>query len=370
MTTPRLALTHDWLTGFGGAERVLKVLAEHWPSAPIFTSVYDPLRFATGFPAERIRTSWLNEFPGAQQRYRQLLPLMPGAFRAFDLRAYDLILASSHAYSKAVKLNDAQVLVCYCYTPIRYLWGELQAEYLAALPPVQALALQALTPALRRADLAAARRVNQFIAISQEVQRRIQRFYGRDSLVIPPPVFTDQWTPVPQPRRDTWLIVSRFVPYKRVEVAVAACAQMGVPLLVVGEGPQERAVRAAAQGADCITFRTRVSDTELRELYAHAKGLLFTAHEDFGLAPLEANACGTPVLAYGAGGALETIVPGVTGEFFAEQTATALAAAMATFEPSRYDPLALRAHAETFSTPVFLQRMEAALADAWSRHTA
>ncbi|HYE78891.1 MAG TPA: glycosyltransferase [bacterium] len=360
LAATRIALTHDWLTGFGGAERCLEVFAGLFPSAPIFTSIYDSGRFAATFPPDRVRTSALQRFPGAARRYRSLLPLMPTAFRGLDLSDHDLVLASSHAFSKAVRLTPKQRLVCYCYTPIRYLWGERQDEYRQAVPPWQRALAAGVVGPLRNADLAAARRVDQFIAISEEVRGRIQRHYSRDSEVLYPPVFTDRWTPAPNPSRDYFLVVSRFVPYKRVDLAVAACAELGLPLWVVGTGPEGARVRAAAaRGGDpsCVTFLGFVPEGELSELYANARALIFTAHEDFGLVPLEANACGTPVIAYAGGGALETVVPGVTGEFFREQTVASLKAVLRGFDGSRYGPAALRAHAMTFDRAPFERRL-------------
>jgi len=369
-TSPRVALTHDWLTGFGGAERVIEIFARHFPEAPIFTSIYDAARFGATFPPARVRTSYLQNYPGAVARYRDYLPLMPDAFRKHDLSGFDLVLSSCHAFSKALTLTAKQVHVCYCYTPVRYLWGELQEEYLSSLPPHKALALRVVAPGLRRADRAAADRVDLFLAISEEVRGRIRRFYDRDSEVLYPPVFTEQWTPVDDPTRDYWLIVSRFVPYKKVELAVAACARLGKRLKVVGEGPEEEVVRAAAQGSDSIEFLGFVGESELQALYANASALIFTAHEDFGLAPLEANSCGTPVLAFAGGGALETVVEGISGEFFAEQTVDSLAEAIDAFDPARYDPARLRRHAESFGVDVFLAQLDAYLDRAMSLRSA
>lgn len=357
LAASRIALTHDWLTGFGGAERCLEVFAELFADAPIFTSIYDEQRFSATFPPSRVRTSRLQSIPGAIRRYRSLLPLMPAAFRAFDFSGYDLVLASTHAFSKALTLSQNQRLACYCYTPIRYLWGERQEEYLQAVPPWQRALAASVTGPLRRADLAAAARVDQFIAISQEVQGRITRHYGRDSELLYPPVFTDRWTPVANPTRDYFLVVSRFVPYKRVDLAVAACAELGLPLKVVGTGPEEAVVRAAAQGSSAIDFLGFVPEAQLSDLYANATALLFTAHEDFGLVPLEANASGTPAIAFAGGGALETVIPGVTGEFFGAQTVEALKTTLAGFDSSRYDPVAMRRHAQTFGRESFEHRL-------------
>ncbi|MEO7994983.1 MAG: glycosyltransferase, partial [bacterium] len=286
-------------------------------------------------------------------------------FRSFDLASYDLVLVSTHAFSKAIRPVPRQVRVAYCYTPIRYLWGDLKEEYRATLPPIKRLALDLMAPGLCRADLSAAKNMSAFIAISAEVQRRITRFYQRDSEVLAPPVFTDQWTPVDSPSRDYFLIVSRFVPYKRVDIAVAACARLGLKLKVVGTGPEESRVRDAAlvegKPSPHVEFLGFVEEAALRELYANATALLFTAHEDFGLAPLEANACGTPVIAYGAGGALETVVDGETGLFFREQTVDSLTEALKRFEPAAFAPATLRAHAETYATPLFTERLLALL---------
>lgn len=366
----RVALTHDWLTGFGGAERVIELFAGHFPDAPIFTSIYDIERFRATFPPERVRPSYLQNYPAAVARYRDYLPLMPDAFRKLDLSGFDLVLSSCHAFSKALTLTSQQVHVCYCYTPVRYLWGELQEEYLTALPAHKALALRMVAPGLRKLDRAAADRVDLFLAISEEVRGRIRRFYDRDSEVLYPPVFTDQWTPVEDPSRDYWLIVSRFVPYKKVGLAVAACARLGKRLKVVGEGPEEALVRTAAGRSEQIEFLGFVGESALRDLYANASALLFTAHEDFGLAPLEANSCGTPVLAYAGGGSLETVRPGLTGEFFHEQTVDSLADAIEAFDPGRYDSVRLRAHAESFGAGPFLAQLDAHLNRAMAVRTA
>lgn len=347
----KLALVHDWLTNLAGAERVILAMHELWPEAPIHTALYAPDALSAAYQpgAMDVRTSWLQRLPGATKRWRHLLPLMPTAFERFDLSGYDVVVSSAHACAKGVLTPSETCHICYCYTPIRYLW-EMPHEYLAAAGPLQRLLWPPIGARLRVWDYVAAQRVDRFIAISQAVRRRIAKHYRRDADVIYPPVDTSQYEAGAE-REDFYLIVSRFVPYKRVDLAAEVCTALGRRLKVVGTGPDEAKVRAAAgPTVELLGYR---ADHDVRELYARAKGFLFCGLEDFGLTPVEAQASGCPVIAYGAGGALETVVEGQTGVFFREPTAAALTAAITRFESATWSAAACRENASRFDLSVF-----------------
>jgi glycosyltransferase involved in cell wall biosynthesis len=362
----KLALVHEWLTNLAGSERVLLVQHELWPDAPIFTSVHAPEalppEFAPG--AMDVRTSWLQQVPGAKTHWRFLLPLMPGAFESFDLAGYDVVLSNSHQCAKGVITPAETCHLCYCYTPIRYAW-EMPAQYLAEAGAVQRLLLPGVLRRLRLWDYCAAQRVDRFIAISECVRRRIEKHYRRTAEVIYPPVDTARFQPAAR-REDFYLVVSRLVGYKRVELAAAACAALGRPLKIVGVGPDEARVRAAA--GPRAEFLGWLSDDEVRELYGRARGLLFCGEEDFGLTPVEAQAAGCPVIAYAAGGALETVVDGQTGLFFHQPTVAALQGALQSFEATAWQSDACQTNARRFDRAVFDERLRAFVAHAADTH--
>jgi glycosyltransferase involved in cell wall biosynthesis len=359
----RAAIAHEWIVTLGGSERVALEFHRLLPAAPIFTTVYDRAR-RPEFREVDVRPSFLQRIPSATRRYPQLLPLMPLAFSRFDTRGYDLVLLSSHAASKAIPKHPGQLHVCYCHTPMRYAWDlyDLYVNH-SGLNPAQRLAARVIFRSMRRWDRRSATHIDTFIANSENVRGRIRRYYGRDAVVVPPPIDCERFRPA-SPVSDDFLVVSRLVPYKRVDIAVQAFSELGWPLRVVGSGVELRRLQAIA--GPSVRFLGQLDDAALAAEYAAARALVFTANEDAGMVPLEAMACGRPVLAYGAGGALEVVVPEVTGAFYQEQTAASLVAALRAFQPETYDPAVIRAHAERYDRP----RFRAAIAEVVSRHDA
>ncbi len=356
-----IALVHDWLTGMRGGEKCLEPVCRRFPGAPLLTLLHVPDSVTPAIERMAIRTSVLQRLPGVRRYYRWLLPLMPGAIERLRVPAgVDLVLSFSHAVAKGVRVPDSVPHVCYCFTPMRYAWHR-RDDYLRTGPfgfgPVR-LAAQKLLERLRRWDRQSSSRVTHFVAISQTVAQRIEQCYGRPSTVIYPPVDTQFYTPAPVEREDSYVCVSALVPYKRVDLAMAACQRLGRRLVVIGTGPERhRLERLAGPG---MTLAGWLPDAEVREHLRRARALLFAAYEDFGIVPLEAQACGTPVIAYGQGGCAETVLPATaarpgTGLLFAEQTVDALAAAIEQFEqhPEWFDAALARRHAEQFSTARF-----------------
>jgi glycosyltransferase involved in cell wall biosynthesis len=359
----RAVLVHDWLTGMRGGEKVLESLAELFPDAPILTLVHRRGAVSPALEAHPIRTSWIGRLPGAARYYRRLLPLYPAAAAALRVPPCDLLLSSSHAAAKAVQKPRGAVHVCYCHTPMRYLW-DLYDDYFA---PGRAglatrVAMRACRGPLRRWDLATAARVDHWIANSENVRERIRRLYGREAHVLHPWVDLDRFIPAPAGEEvgERYLVVSALVPYKRIDLAIAAAAARGCGLDIVGTGPDEKKLRAIA-GKD-VEFHGWLDDAGLARAYRRARALLMPGEEDFGIAPLEAMAAGRPVLAYARGGALETVVAERTGILFAPQTAPALAGAMERCEGMAWDPAVIRAHAEGFSRRRFVAATRAHLA--------
>jgi glycosyltransferase involved in cell wall biosynthesis len=350
----RVALIQDWLTGMRGGEKVLAALGGIFPAADIFTLFYQPDRVSDGINSHRVFASPLNRLPGVLRYYRNLLPLMPRAIESFDLRGYDLAISSSHAVAKGVRVPAGVPHICYCHTPMRYLWAASSDYFQVDFGSiVKRPALGMFAPWLRRWDVRASRSVTQFLANSENVRSRIADAYGRDARVVYPPVDTDFFTP--DPRRpaaeDYYLVVSALEPYKRIDLAIRATRRLGRRLIVAGRGSQARALQRIA-GRD-VEFTGWIDDQQLRELYRGCRALLFPGLEDFGMCPVEAQACGRPVIAYGRGGALESIHDRVTGLFFAEQTVESLVEAMETFEILPFDPTAARRNSLRFSQANF-----------------
>lgn len=369
----RIALVHDWLNQVGGAENVLEELVSLFSAAPVYTSFYAPSRMPPSYRTWDIRTTYMQRLPGIADHHQRYMPLYPAAFGRLDLSDYDLVLSNKSGFCHGVRARSGRgrtgrsaVHVCYCLTPTRFIW--LYDQYRAReqiAGHVDKLVRPSLA-ALRRWDFAAAQRVDHFIAISSAIQERIQRFYKRDSTVIHPPVDTGYFTPGSKPVHgysgfgDYYLIVSRLIPYKRIDLAIQAFH--AVPherLLVVGDGRDRPALER--QAPPNVTFLGRQDRARVRELLRNCKAFVFPGLEDFGIAPVEALGAGRPVIAYGAGGALDTVIPGVTGELFPEQTADHLATVLANFDPKCYDPAACRAQAEKFSIEAFRYKLLAFL---------
>jgi glycosyltransferase involved in cell wall biosynthesis len=357
----RVALVHDLLLSYGGSEQVILELHRMFPEAPIYTTIYDPTRLPERFGRLPVRSSSLKRVPLLRRYYAAMVPLMPRAFERFDLGEVDLVISSSHAFAKAVNVPRGALHVCYCHTPLRYAWSH-QEEYLASMPMRTLLkpAARFTLERLRRRDYATSQRVDTYIANSKNVQQRIRDYYGRPADVVNPPVDLERFAVTPPASPDApFLVVGRLFAYKRIDAAVRACTSLGLPLRVVGRGPELRRLRSLA--GPSVQFLGEVDDAELQRQYRECRALLFTADEDFGIVPLEAMATGRPVLALNAGGARETVVAGSTGEFYGNSGVNGLIQALRAFEPDRYDPAACRQRAEEFSAEAFRAGVNAVL---------
>jgi len=354
VTRPKVALVASWLNQYGGAERVLEVTHDLFPDAPVFTSTYWPAAMPEAYRTWDIRVSFLERLPLARQNQRLLLPFYPLAFESLDLRGYDIVLSITSAFAHGVHVPSDAQHICYCLTPARFLWNYpeyVERERIGRLPRA---VLPLFIRHLRAWDRRAADRVTRFVAISEKVRERITRSYQRDSTIIHPPVEVERFS-ISNGRGDFFLILSRLVPYKRIDLAVQAFNELGLPLMIAGDG-RDRA-RLQEMAKPNVQFLGRVSDETARDLLARCRAFLFPGEEDFGITPLEANACGKPVIAFAGGGALETMVEGVTGEFFREPTAPSLAEVVRAFNDGKYDPHAIRRHAEKFGTQVFKEKL-------------
>jgi glycosyltransferase involved in cell wall biosynthesis len=352
-TFRRSAIVHDWLTIPGGSEKVLLELLELLPDADVFTSVYDAERWPALRQERDVHVSFLDRLPGAQRHYPKLLPLMNAAFESFDLSGYDLVVSSSHSCAKNVLTDAGTLHVCYCHTPMRHAWEPRHLD--GELGGASGFAARMMLGRLRRDDLAGASRPDVYVANSSHVAARIRKHYRRDAVVIPPPVDVERYLQLPRRAGDHYLVLGRVVPYKKVELAVGACATLGRPVKVVGEGRGLDAARAAAgPGAEFLGF---LPDAEVDTLLSGARGLLFPGEEDFGIVPVEAQAAGVPVIAYGAGGVKDTVIENETGVFHADQTVTSVASAILQAESMQFDDSRMRANARRFGRARFRAEM-------------
>jgi glycosyltransferase involved in cell wall biosynthesis len=346
----RVALVHDYLNQYGGAERVLEVFHHLFPDAPVYTSLYDPETMPAHFRSWDIRTSFLQRVPGSRRYHRALLLLYPLAFESFDLHGYDVVISNSSAFAKGVITGPDTLHVSYCLTPMRFAWAYEEYVNRERFRTSVRKVLPSAVHYLRLWDVATANRVDRFIGISRVVVARIAKYYRREADLIMPPVDVKS-IPFSSHRGGSFLVVSRLIPYKRIDLAVQACSRLGLPLTVVGDGRDRASLQAVA--GPTVTFAGRVADQQVREALAGCGAFLFPGEEDFGIAPVEAMAAGRPVVAYAGGGALDTVVDGVTGRFFAPQTVEALADRLSSIDLSAFDPEALRAHAMRFDTRAF-----------------
>ncbi len=347
---PRVAIAHEWLTIPGGSEKVVLQFLELFPDAEIYTTVYDPEPWPEAITRARVNTSFLHRLPKATGYYPRLLPLMNAAFESFDMSGYDLVLSSHHACAKSVITAPGTLHVCYCHTPMRYVWdpGFFAGEQLGI---AERSALPLLLSRLRRQDVIAAVRPDAYIANSRHVAKRIRKYYRRDSTVIHPPVEVERFLGTPRRDGGYYLFLGRLVPYKRADVAVAACARLDRPLKVVGSGRGgESLAELAGPRTELLGF---VDDDDLAEIVAGARALLFPGEEDFGMVPVEVQAAGVPVIAYGRGGAADSVVDGVTGILYGDPSVESLCAAIERFEATSFDEEELRRRAATFSPERF-----------------
>ncbi len=352
--SPRVALVHDWLTGMRGGEKCLEVLCRRWPDAPLYTLLHKRGAVAPVIEERPIHPSFFRFLPKVERYYRYLLPLMPLAAR-WKLPACELVLSLSHCVAKAAAPPPGVPHVCYCFTPMRYAW-HMRGAYFDrdGHRGLKGALRDRLLERLRNWDRATASRVSHFVAISDTVRHRIRECYGRDSRVIYPPVDTDFYTPAPVPREDFYLVVSAFAPYKRIDLGVEVCSRLDRPLVVIGQGQDEARLRRLA--GPKVQFLGWQSDEAIRDHLRRCKALMFPGEEDFGIVPVEAQACGAPVIAFGRGGATETVSPS-TGVLFAEQKVDCLAEALCSFEAEadRFDPAAARRNAQRFNRHRFAQ---------------
>lgn len=348
---PRVAIIHYWLVGMRGGERVLEQLIQLFPHADIFTHVYVPDAVSAIIRERPVTTSFIQRLPGAAKRYQSYLPLMPMALEALDLRGYDLVISSEAGPAKGVIAAPDALHICYCHSPMRYLWDQYHV-YRDAAGWLQKKMMPVLFHGLRQWDVTSAARVDSFVANSRFIKQRIHRVWHRDSVVVHPPVAVAEFS-VAETVSDDFLWVGQLVPYKRPDLAVDAFTRLGLPLTVVGTGPQEAELKRRA-GAN-IRFVPRLDFARLKHAYATARALVFTAEEDFGIVPVEANASGRPVIAYGRAGVLDSIVPGETGLFFDTQSVEAVIAAVEAFvaRASDFDPAVAVRNAARFAPARF-----------------
>ena len=352
----KVALVHDWLTGMRGGEKCLEVFCEIFPGADLYTLIYDRDAVSPIIKQLNINASWIDRLPRAKKHFRYFLPFFPSATEKFDFRAYDLILSSSHCVAKGIFAHRA-LHMAYVHAPMRYVWDQHDAYFGTGAPRKSRAAMALCRRYLQRWDVRSSERVNYFIANSNNVAAKIKTLYGRESTVIHPPVDVERFA-LAERREPYYLIVSALVPYKRIDVAIAAFNKLKLPLKIAGEGPLRKKLAKLARPN--IEFLGWVSDQALATLYASCQALIFPGEEDFGIVPLEAQASGRPVIAYGKGGALETVLPLdspelATGVFYREATVESLTAAVRAFQQHRhrFDPAAIRRHACRFSRDRF-----------------
>jgi glycosyltransferase involved in cell wall biosynthesis len=354
--SPKVALVHDWMNQIGGAEDVLEALVDLYPNAPIYTSLYAPERMPAHWKNWDIRTNLIDKLPFARRKQQLYFPLYPFSFEQHDFRGYDLVISNKSGFCHGIITGPETVHICYCLTPTRYVWRYHQYAEQERLGRLTRLILPPLLTRLRQWDRLAADRVDHFVAISQEVRRRIAKVYRRESAIIYPPVDTSRFMPQPD-GEDYYLLVGRLVPYRRIDLLIEAFNIMKRPLRIAGSGRDRKRLEALA--GPTITFLGYVPDEALPELMAKCRAFMFPGEEDFGIAPLQAMAAGRPVIAYAAGGALETVIPGETGVLFAEQTVPAIIEAVQGFEPDQVDPQRIRQHAQSFDVTTFKSQFQA-----------
>lgn len=358
----KTAIVHDWLVNYGGAERVVEQMLLLYPDADIYTLVYDEKKMGKIFPKEKVHTSSLQKIPMAAKLYTKFLSLMPKAFEEFDLTGYDLVIASSSCCAKGVITSPTTPFIAYIHSPMRYAW-DLYYDYLKNSGRLTKFFMKRWMPDIRKWDYISSQRIDTLVANSSYIARRIKKFWNRDAVVVYPPVDTDRLSVSDEAAGDYFVVFSRFVPYKRIDLAISACARLNKKLVVIGSGSQEKELKllaASCKNAD-IKFTGRISDSEVKAYLQKCRALIFCAEEDFGIIPVEAQACGRPIIAFGKGGALETVVNEKTGVFFEEQSVGSLVKAIEEFEKldkeNTFNPKKIREHAEKFSAENFRKNL-------------
>lgn len=362
----KIAIVCDWLTVYAGAERVIYEMHQLFPKAPIYTTLYRPSHCPL-FKDATVKESKLSWIPGARRVHRIFFPFMPKIFERMDLSGYDIVISSNHAASKGILTKPETLHLSYCHSPVRYLWDHSHGyqKGFKKFLPLRWLYLP-LLHRIRMWDRVAAERVDHYIANSHYVADRIKKYYGRDSEVIHPPVDLTRFT-LKEKKEDYFLAVGRMIPYKRFDLVVKALSELDRPLKVVGTGPEWKRLKRMA--GPKVEFLGNVADEDLERLYQNAKALIFPQLEDFGIVPLEAMACGTPVIAYGNGGALETVQDGVGGLHFKEQSVDSLKEAVLRFEAKRWSPEKVHESVKSFDSSRFKSELRHSIEKAWKAHS-
>lgn len=350
----KIALVHDYFIQMGGAEKVAEEMHKMFPRATMFTTVDARAEVPAALQNRRVQTTWMQHLPGIKKNFRHFFALYPFAVEGMNLKEYDLILSSSSGYAKGVRKRRGAIHICYCHTPMRWAWRYDDYAAREEFGGIKRLVLPPLIAGLRRWDLRAAEQPDFYIANSRNVARRIKETYGREAVVIPPPIDVKRFLP-DEPDEDYYLVLSRLISYKKLDLAIEACKKMNRRLVVIGDGPDRKRLEKLA--GKQTEFLGRQPDEVVTKYASRCRALLFPGEEDFGMVPLEINASGRPVIAYGAGGALETVIDGATGIFFQEQTAESLASAIEEFESCRWNRGLMRRHAEKFDTRVFTAKI-------------
>jgi glycosyltransferase involved in cell wall biosynthesis len=351
----RVAIVHDYLNQMGGAERVVELLHRMFPEAPIHTTIVDRNRLWPELKDADIRTTWMQKIPGILKRSKHFFWLYPFAVGTLDLSDYDLVISSSSAYAKGAPVKGNTTHICYCHTPMRFAWDFSTYIEESQVTAVQKMLAKWMMLPLKVWDKSTSRRVHHLIANSTIVQKRIEAYYGRTSSLIFPPVNLSRFRISDFEAGDYYLIVSRLVSYKRIDLAVEACAKMGKMLVVIGDGPDRKRLESLA--GPTIRFLGRLPDEQVVHNMQHCSALIFPGIEDFGITPLEVNACGRPVVAYKGGGALDTIIQDVTGVFFEQQTVDCLVGVLQTMAMKKWNSFKIRKRAEEFSEEAFMERL-------------
>lgn len=359
----KVAIVHDWLVNYGGAERVVEAMLSIYPDADIYTLVYDEKKMGKIFPKEKVHTSFVQKLPMSTKLYTKMLSLMPKAFESFDLSAYDLVLCSSSSCAKGVITPPSVPHVAYIHTPMRYAWDQYH-DYKKRAGKITGWFMDLQMPSIRLWDYISSQRIDKILVNSKYIQRRTKKYWNLDSEVLYPPVDTSRLSPNGKPAEDFYVVFSRFVPYKRIDLAISACGELGKKLVVIGGGSQEKQLKelAASYKNGQITFTGRISDEEVKDYLQRCKAMIFSAEEDFGIIPVEVQACGRPVIAFGKGGALETVKNGETGIFFNRQETNSVIEAIKEFEildsQGKFSTQKIVDHALTFSTERFCKQLK------------
>ncbi|MBN1220259.1 MAG: glycosyltransferase [Anaerolineae bacterium] len=373
----KIALAHDWLNQMGGAENVLEQMTTMYPGAPVFTTIYAPELMPEAYHQWNIRLTWLNRAPGIHRHHQPYLPFYPLAIESMDFSGYEVILSNKSGFIHGLRHTPQQLHICYCLAPTRYVWDYDSYAAREGFGSWLGRFISPMIKRLQRWDFTAAQLppsisspggrikggIHHFIAISREIQTRIKKFYGRNSVIIHPPVDTSHFYPSTEPAGDYYFIVSRLIPYKRIDLAVQACNRLGKRLIIVGDGRDRPALEAMA--GPTVEFSGHLPGDETAQLMAHCRAFIFPGYEDFGITPLEAQAAGRPVIAYGKGGVLDTVIEGETGLFFHEQSVEALMAAIEQFETMSLQPAAARANAERFKIGRFKRELGDFVTEKW-----